>query len=381
MNNIPGLKIGTTILPQEREAVEELKEKINQKDMHSVLFFCSSRYDLDILAQELKAHFSCQLTGCTTSGEISSRGYQEGGIVGVSFSLQNIKLQSYRIDSLSDFNLKDAKTMADSIRENLTLKNNFDRKKMFGLLLIDGLSIHEEQVISFIHSQMEGVSIAGGAAGDDLQLRETNIYSNGKFSSNAAAFIFIETTLPFVLYKTQHFKPTDKKVVITEADPPRRNVSEINAEPAAQEYARILGIPRSDIGPAVFSKYPLMIRIGDSWQVRSIQKVNEDESLTFYCAIDEGLVLTLSEGVDIISNLKEEIDRLNRSHLSSPLVIGFDCIHRKQEILERDLEKDFCNLIKDINLIGFNTYGEQYNSIHVNQTLTGVIIGSNDGQN
>ena len=27
------------------------------------------------------------------------------------------------------------------------------------------------------------------------------------------------------------------------------------------------------------------------------------------------------------------------------------------------------------NVVGFNTYGEQYRSMHVNQTLTGVAIG------
>jgi len=245
--------------------------------------------------------------------------------------------------------------------------------------LIDGLSILEEQVASYIHSQFEGVSIVGGSAGDDLQFEETKVYSDGDFLSNAASLTLFETTLPFTVFKTQHFKPTNKKMVITEADPARRIVSEINAEPAALEYARILGRPISDLNPAFFSKYPLMIRIADNWQVRSIQKMNEDNSLSFYCAIDTGLVLTLSEGVDIVTSLQGELKELTRSVPNPQLIIGCDCISRRLEIMEKGLDQKIAELLQDKNFIGFNTYGEQFNSVHVNQTLTGVIIGGDNG--
>ena len=43
-----------------------------------------------------------------------------------------------------------------------------------------------------------------------------------------------------------------------------------------------------------------MVRLGGAEYVRSIQKANPDGSLSFYCAIDEGLVLTLSEGRDLL---------------------------------------------------------------------------------
>jgi hypothetical protein len=32
-------------------------------------------------------------------------------------------------------------------------------------------------------------------------------------------------------------------------------------------------------------------------------------------------------------------------------------------------------IVKNTSFIGFRTYGEQFNSVHVNQTLTGVAIG------
>ena len=378
-DNLSGIKIGATLLPDAKDAVADLFEKIGQPDMHSVLFFCSSRYDLNKLGPELKQQFQCLLVGCTTAGEVSPSGYQEGGIVGISFSTQNLKLHSHIIHPLSRFTLMDAQQIANSSRTELVFSEKFEKEKMFGVLLIDGLSIMEEQVASYIYSQFEGVSIVGGSAGDDLQFKETKVYSDGQFLSNTASLTLFETTLPFAVFKTQHFKPTNKKMVITEADPHRRVVSEINTEPAALEYARILGLPVSDLSPAIFSKYPLMIRIADHWHVRSIQKVNEDNSLSFYCAIDIGLVLTLSEGVDIVTNLQSELNELTQSVPTPQLIIGCDCISRRLEIKEKGLDQKIVELLKDTNFIGFNTYGEQFNSVHVNQTLTGVIIGGDNG--
>lgn len=377
--NLSGIKIGATILPNAQDAVTDLFEKIAQPDMHSVLFFCTSRYNLDLLGPELKKQFQCLLVGCTTAGEVSPNGYQNGGIVGVSFSTVNVKLHSHIIHPLNQFTLMDAHQVAKSARKKLSSSEKFEKDKMFGLLLIDGLSSLEEQVASYIYSQFEGISMIGGSAGDDLQFKETKVYADGVFLSNTASLTFFETTLPFTVFKTQHFKPSNQKMVITGADPHRRIVSEINAEPAALEYARILGLPTRDLSPAVFSKHPLMIRIADNWQVRSIQKVNEDHSLSFYCAIDTGLVLTLSEGVDIVSNLQTKLDELTRAFPDHQLIIGCDCISRRLQIKEKGFDQKIVELLENKNFIGFNTYGEQFNSIHVNQTLTGVIIGTDNG--
>ena len=57
------------------------------------------------------------------------------------------------------------------------------------------------------------------------------------------------------------------------------------------------------------------------------------------------------------------------------LIIGCDCILRKLEIIETGIQKDVEQLLRDIDFVGFSTYGEQFNAIHVNQTFSGVVIG------
>jgi hypothetical protein len=56
------------------------------------------------------------------------------------------------------------------------------------------------------------------------------------------------------------------------------------------------------------------------------------------------------------------------------LAIFCDCILRKLEVTDRSLREEFGRIFSGLTVVGFSTYGEQFNSIHINQTLTGVIL-------
>jgi hypothetical protein len=184
------------------------------------------------------------------------------------------------------------------------------------------------------------------------------------------------TSLPFSIIKTQHFvASSDTRMVINRASPEERLVYEINGRPAAEEYARIIGRNARDLGPTVFSEYPLMLRLGGDYYVRSIQKVGPDGSLIFYCAIDEGLVLRLGQGENLVDNLKDAFQKARREVPHIKLTIGCDCILRRLEVTDKALESSVNEILKQNNVIGFNTYGEQFQSVHINQTFTGVALG------
>ncbi|MCX5856053.1 MAG: FIST C-terminal domain-containing protein, partial [Deltaproteobacteria bacterium] len=256
-----------------------------------------------------------------------------------------------------------------------SLVKEFNRQRMFGFILIDGLSMLEETTIASLYTSCEDIPIIGGSAGDDLDFKKTYIYDNGQFKSDAAVFAVFETTLPFMTFKTQHFQPTETKIVITGADPKRRIITEINGEPAALEYARVLGLELDQLNPTVFSKNPLLLRIGGEWYVRSIQKRDADNSLNLFSAIEEGLVLTIGKGDDIISSFMDQMTLFEKEIPQNRFFILCDCILRKLELNSRGIIGEMNRLLGDCSAIGFSTYGEQFNSIHVNQTLTGVVIG------
>ncbi|OGR23137.1 MAG: hypothetical protein A2277_06320 [Desulfobacterales bacterium RIFOXYA12_FULL_46_15] len=368
------IKRAEVVSPDPVEAVHSLSGQLHKDDIAGVIFFCSSSYDQDALAAEFRARFDCPVAGCTTAGEIGTR-YQENGIVAVSFGKSDFCLHPVLIPSMAGFDAKASFEMADKVRGQLEFSQDLDPDAMFAMVLLDGLSVMEEPVTAYIHAALKGVPLIGGSAGDSLKFRETRVFADGRFYTGAGVFIMIESRLPFKTFKLQHFEPSDKDLVITEADPKTRVVSEIDGAPAAEEYASILGLKIQELSPQVFARYPVMLEIGDQWYVRSIQKVNPDGSLTFFCAIDNGLVLTVARGVGFVETLEAAIDKLAAEFSTILCTIGCDCILRRLELTETGKTARAEAALARLNFVGFSTFGEQFNAIHVNQTLTGVVIG------
>lgn len=109
--------------------------------------------------------------------------------------------------------------------------------------------------------------------------------------------------------------------------------------------------------------------------MRSVQAVNADGSLTFYCAIDNGIVLTVGQPVDRLSQLEDLFDRLDEEVGSIDHVIGFDCVLNRIDAENRQLSGAVSRLYSRRRVVGFNTYGEQVRAAHINQTFSGLAIG------
>jgi hypothetical protein len=346
--------------------------------MELVIFFCSSEYDLDVLAAEICRLFAgVQVVGCTTAGEIGPTGYQQHSLSGASFPAGSCVAVSGLLDRLGQFDIARGYDFAQTLLQRLESKApDASQDNSFAFMLIDGLSIREEMVAHALQYGLGKIPLFGGSAGDDLKFEKTRVYSDGNFHSDSAALILINTTLPFKIFKTQHFVSTDKRLVVTEADPAKRIVKEINGLPAAEEYARLVGVDMRDLNHMLFAALPVVVMIDGTDYVRSIQKANPDGSLTFFCAIEEGLVFRVAHGVDLVNNLEQTFDKIREEIGPPQLVIVCDCILRNLEVTQNDLKDLVGEVFRHNNTIGFSSYGEQYHGVHVNQTLTGIAIGA-----
>lgn len=375
------IKKGASVAQDPAVAAAELHAALAQPDASFALFYCSSEYDLDVLGRELATRFgSVPLIGCTAAGEIGPSGYLNGSLTGVSIASSELRAVTARIDDVKSFELSRGEAIAARLLGELG-KSGVPPKgeNTFGFLLIDGLSMREELVVSSLYRNLGDIQLFGGSAGDGTRFRQTHVYHEGAFRTDAALFTLIQTSLPFTVFKTQHFVASDDRMVVTEADPERRIVTEINGVPAGREYARMVGLEVDKLTPLIFSTYPVVVKVGGTDFVRSIQKVNEDESLSFFCAIDEGIVLTVARGVDLVQNLEETFESVRASVGAPELVLGCDCILRHLELDQRNIKPQVAEILARNNVIGFSTYGEQYNAMHVNQTFTGVAIGARGG--
>ncbi|MBV5325773.1 MAG: FIST C-terminal domain-containing protein, partial [Rhodospirillaceae bacterium] len=303
-------------------------------------------------------------------------GYRTGSLTGLSMSRTVCHAEAIHIDRLSEFAFSHGLDSVRAVQARLAeTEGPGFAASSFAMLMIDGMSSAEDSVLSALHAGLGEIPLFGGSAGDDLNFRRTWVYKDGAFHSDMAMLVLVHTPFPFRVFKTQHFIGSDTKMVITEADPLRRIVTEINAEPAGREFARMLGMEVQELTPMIFATHPVVVRVGGADYVRSIQKVNPDGSLSFFCAIDEGLVLSVATTVDPYENLTQVFDDI-RAEIGPPqLIIGCECVLRSLEMERTLMKQRMGELLIANNVVGFNTYGEQFNAMHVNQTFTGVALG------
>ncbi|WP_153163517.1 FIST N-terminal domain-containing protein [Zoogloea sp. 1C4] len=378
MDEASRIRRAQTRVEDAREAVRAFHAGVVQDDMALVVFFCASSYDLDAIADEMRRCFAgVQVVGCTSAGEIGPGGYLEHSLAGVSFGARDFTAASGCITRLQDFDAAAGQALARHLQGQLdAATGSKSAANRFALLLIDGLSVREEAVTRAIQSALGVTPLVGGSAADGSDLGRTLVYADGQFHNDAAVLTLVATSLPFRLFDTHHFEPTDERLVVTSADPARRVVREINGLPAAQEFARILGVAQAALTSEHFAGSPVMVIIGGASYIRSIRKANPDGSLTFFCAIENGLILRVGRSLDLHANLQGALARV-RGEIGPPqLVLGCDCVLRRVEILQSADRDAITAALQDSNIIGFNTYGEQFRGVHLNQTLAAIAIGA-----
>lgn len=364
-------------LSSSKAAVAAVVDSLQGMQPALLILFCSSSYDLEELAAALNGAFpAVPMLGCTTAGEIGAAGYGEGGISGVAFSQEDLQFETAVLEEVSSRGFREAQKFASDLRLRLASRcPGMNPEACFGFMLIDGLCGREESIARAFHDGLGGIQLLGGSAGDDLAFSKTFVLHEGVFRSDAVVLLLARSYFPFTVFKTQHFVCGNERMVVTRADPMHRIVHEINGCPAAEEYSRIIGVAMDYLDPMIFAEFPVVVRIGDSDFVRSIQKVNPDGSLTFFCAIDEGIVFRVAEGEGMLENLNSALEQIRQKIGKPRLVIGCDCILRNLEAKRRGWRRSIGNVLGDCNMVGFSTYGEQFHGMHVNQTLTGIAFG------
>ncbi|WP_027859684.1 nitric oxide-sensing protein NosP [Marinobacterium jannaschii] len=360
-----------------QQAAAELYQQLSSPGLGFVLFFCSAEYDLERLASELEAHFGdLPLAGCTTAGEITPQGYGQGCITAIGFNRKHFAVEAAVIETLEGFRLTDAQALVGQLMEGCRPRQVAPIKgNSFALTLLDGLSSEEENVLLALNAALGSIPHFGGSAGDDIHLAHTHVFVNGRFRTDAAVVMLFNTDCDFEVFSTHHMESQQEKLVVTAADSESRTVQEINAEPAAREYARAVGVPLEELDLETFALKPIGVRLGDDYYVRSIQRVNDDQSLTFYCAIENGIVLTVMKPGDMMPGLQQEMERIGQKIGKPQLVIGCDCFLRRLETEYRGRDREMSDFLRENRVIGFNTYGEHIEGMHVNQTFTAVAIG------
>ena len=364
------IAIGRSVAVDPLTAVEEACADIDCLLSCFVLAFVPSNLDPAEVSPCLNRKLAgVPVFGCTTAGQITRSGYESDALLLLAFPRSNFRCSSILFEKLRPLDSTEIAATAQRQSERFRHTAGWNR---LALVFTDGLSKQEDLLVSTLETVLDGLPIFGGSAGDGLQYEETFVFHGGTVHSNAAVLLLMETNLGFQGIGFDHFLPVGSEIIITDADPEERVVYEINGAPAAQEYARLVGCAAEDLSPLVFAENPLLLRQNLNYYVRAIREPMEGDSLSFLAAIDDGLIMTLGRGKEIIETLKAGLDVRDNTGTAPDFILGFDCILRKLEIEQKQLSNQVSDVLQSHRVVGFNTYGEQQSGVHMNQTFVGV---------
>lgn len=308
----------------------------------------------------------CIIAGCASAGEIGLQGYASDSIVTIGFPARHFRAQGCVLPDLSGLPVSGWMSRLRALHRDFA---GNPRRSMFGLLFSDGSAGAEDTLVATLDAALPSVPVLGGSAGNGLDPGSCVLMPDDAPLGNAAIFVLVETDLAVSQITFSHFSATETRAVVTAAIPERRRILELNAEPAAEEYARLTGIARDRLSPADFARHPLLLRMGRRHHVRAISAVTEDGGLSLMSAIDTGSILTLGRAEDLMQGMAEALAALPRAPL---LVLAFDCILRRLALEREGLADQMSGLYASHRVAGFNTCGEQHSGMHVNQTFVGL---------
>lgn len=354
--------------PDPEAALHEIFGPDGLADASLGIVFGSAEYDLDALGEAVARQFPCPVIGCSTAGEICRPGYREQGVAAA--VLRGVEAHVELIEDIATFGPDES----DQLVERLGAKALAHADQAVLITLFDGLCLREEWLSSQLYMATGGVPMVGGSAGDALSFDNTRVYHNGKFRSGIGSCALVRSTGGIRTFIGHHYEDTGEVLVVTRAEPERRKIIELNGIPAVAAYASALGVEPEKLSKVDELLHPLMLNAGDRFYVRGVQQLLDDGAMQLFCAIDEGVVLRVGKACCIHDKLETVLSNACVG-VDPQLVLMFDCITRRLEVDHTGSRKAFTNVVSGFPSIGFSTYGEQYNGVHVNQTVTGVVFG------
>ncbi|QDU55268.1 FIST N-terminal domain-containing protein [Aeoliella mucimassa] len=342
-----------------------------------VLAFVSTAQDAGDVAAALAHKFPhSHIVGCTTAGEHLSGRHLHGSLVLTGIDSEDLTWSTALLTDLDHLDESRVSRTVEQMLHELDIYKYTQLDRCFCLSFIDGLSMKEEVTSALIADALQGVPLLGGSAGDDVKFEKTEVIHNSLACSDAVVLTIAHSRVPFKVLKHQHFTTTPISLVVTEVDTAARRVYELDGYPALSAYAHAIGLNPEQVTEEVILKNPVTFSCNGEIYVRSIQEVMPDGSLIFYCGVEEGMVLEIGAHNHMSTSLKTELDNLADNFGPIDFLLMCNCVLRAQEADSEDSHDQLGDILSETcrTSIGFDTYGEQLNGLHINQTMVALAL-------
>ena len=385
-SNAEQLKIKTAATSEKRPdaALADIARQLKSVDAALTYIFCASSYCSPELEQGLERYPNLgAVIGCSSEGEFSQLGFLTDSMCAVSLPRKFFSVAIAPIENVENFRLQDASHIVNSLKGSMGSRfRTADSSQMLAILLANGQAQNEERLCAALGAELSGIALVGGTAGDnwllaqDESARNSQVLINGRFRNDCAVIALIHSRLKFKTCLHSHYKPTDRRAVITAMSSEHRTVNEIDGRPAVEAYASLCGLEEKNPSLSDFSRWPAIVKIGGQAFPRGPMSTTDDGGIRFACAMDEGVVFNIAEPGDMVEMLKDFLADIEHQLGMPSLILGFNCAARQFEMDQLGIRPQIAKLMRRYNVLGFSTLGEQYNTIHANNSFTCVAFGS-----
>ena len=342
-----------------------------------ILAFVSTAQDAGEVAAALAERFPhSQIVGCTTAGEHLSGQHHRGSLVVAGIDSDQVHWSTTLLTDLNTLDEACVHATVEEMFDELAIRKFSQLDHCFCLSFIDGLAMREEVTAAMVADALQGVPLIGGSAGDDVKFHQTEVIHNGKACSNAVVLALAHCRVPFRLIKHQHFTTTPASLVVTKVDMAARRVYELDGYPALAAYADAIGVTPEEVTAEVIQKNPVTFSCNGEIYVRSIQEILPDQSLVFYCGVEEGMVLEIGAHSTMQDALQDQLQTMLTEFGRPTFMLLCNCVLRAEEAEKEGIRPELGLLLANStdSYIGFDTYGEQLNGLHINQTMVALAL-------
>jgi len=347
------------------KSIQDLNQHLDQfsKDGFQptvAIVFSAVCHNLTDLSTTFDQH-NIQLIGCSSSGEIHKDNVIEEGIVVLAIEMKTSHFKIQTIDANDQSTYQMAHAMGKFSIEA------FENPATF--VFSGGVAMDAEQIVfGMKDGARKEIPVYGGAAGDDLSMKETFAFSNNWVSNNGLVCMVVDTEKISVTgLATSGWEAIGAVNTITKSE--GNIIYAINEKPALDvfiNYFGFFGNESSESGPlleTISGQYPLQIMREGGYNILRSPLIADEENRTLIMAggVKEGdkFRFSISPGFEVIDKTVAEFGHLKNDTAEADAMFLISCKGRHTALgpMVEDEIKGIHNYW-NAPMIGFFSYGE-----------------------
>ena len=356
-----------------KDAEQCVREATSKFRKPKLILFFSPVDQFDIYTKLMYEKFPDSICmGATSIAMFSNTGAEKDVLKAIGFE-SGIKCSADVLEDVDKYPIKyveRVKRCVDDVR---------DTKNTICLEFTTALLCEEESVLSALNSVLidKGIPVFGGTAGDAGTAIGTKVSLNGKVRERSSVFAIIHNEGGAIkIFRENIYKPvTGNVLTATKADGQKRTVYEYNHQPAANVFAKELGVPVGEISK-YFDTNPLGRIVGDELYITANCSQAGNQAITYHARIYNNSKIMVLGPENYKETIAETMQQIKKAVPRPSFSLMCHCLARTILFDGDGYLTEYAKTMGNVlgNYIGFSGYGEQYGEQHFNQTMTVAVF-------